>query len=93
MHNNKACGDSFITSELLKAIGKISVNLPECISHMFNYFATKGVPNDWNQLSLRSLFKKGDKNDCNNYRGLSIMGTMPKLFSCILNNLLTDFCV
>lgn len=48
MRNNKACGDSWITPDLLKVIGKVSPRVVECISDIFNYFARHGVPTDWN---------------------------------------------
>lgn len=53
---------------------------------MFNYFSKVGVPCDWNTMILKSLYKnKGDKMCTDSYRGISIMHTLPKLFSTVLN--------
>lgn len=43
-----------------------------------------GTPSAWNRLQLISLHKKGDTQDPDNYRGLSIMSILPKLYASIL---------
>lgn len=56
---------------------------------MFNYASKIGLPVSWNIMLLKSLYKnRGDKLDPNNYRGISISGTWPKLYSMILNDIL-----
>ena len=37
------------------------------------------------------LHKKGDINQVENYRGITLLSALGKLFSRILNNLLTDW--
>jgi hypothetical protein len=52
---------------------------------MFNYFGKLGLPTGWNTLLMKSLYKhKGQRDDPNSYRGISIMGALPKLFSTAL---------
>ena len=47
---------------------------------------TLGVTASWNVLRMSSLYKgKGDVSDPNKYRGLSVMTTLPKVYSVILN--------
>jgi hypothetical protein len=47
---------------------------------------TRGCPvSEWNTLTITSLFKKGDKSVPDNYRGLAVMGIMPKLFATMVN--------
>ena len=48
------------------------------------------MPDGWNTLAVTSLFKKGDVNNPNNYRGLSVMHVFAKLFSVCLNNKLSN---
>jgi hypothetical protein len=37
------------------------------------------------------VFKKGDVNDANNYRGISLVSCFGKLFTSILNNRIIDW--
>lgn len=52
--------------------------------HLFNMVRHRGTPQAWNSITLLSLFKKGDPSLAENYRGLSIMGVLPKLYATIL---------
>lgn len=44
----------------------------------------KGLPTCWNELSICSLFKGGNRLDASNYRGLSIMNVFAKLYATII---------
>ena len=44
------------------------------------------VPQDWRDAILVSLYKKGLKSDCSNFRGKSLLSIVGKLFSRILLN-------
>lgn len=84
LRNNKASGESFISNELLKCID--SPHYMVFIAKMFNYFGKVGLPPDWNILTLKSIYKnRGEKNNADNYRGISVMGALPKLYSTVLN--------
>lgn len=84
LKNGKAAGTSFVTAELLKAT--MCKGLVESLRMLFNYVGWTDVPTDWNTLKLSSLFKnKGSVMDPNMYRGLSVMSTIPKLYSILLN--------
>ena len=45
-----------------------------------------GYPLIWTSAKLRMLFKKGLRTDCNNYRGISIMNAVAKIYDYVLNN-------
>ena len=45
-----------------------------------------GYPLIWTTAKLRMLFKKGLLTDCNNYRGISIMNAVAKIYDYVLNN-------
>jgi hypothetical protein len=48
---------------------------------MFNeILAGEDVPREWNSACICSIYKKGNKNNCNNYRGISIINSIGRLF-------------
>ena len=42
------------------------------------------LPEKWKEAIILSIYKKGDKTVCNNYRGISLLSTMYKMLSNIL---------
>ncbi len=81
LRNCRALGDSWVSAELLKVM---SPSFSSVLALVFNQVRRVGPPSGWNHLCLLSLFKKGDSQDPNNYRGLAIMSALPKLFATIM---------
>ena len=48
------------------------------------------VPPQWRQGLIVNLFKKGDKEDPGNYRGITLLSFVGKVFCKIFNNRLVD---
>ena len=44
------------------------------------------VPQDWKDANIVSLFKKGDRKDCGNYRGISLLSIAGKIMARIILN-------
>jgi hypothetical protein len=42
------------------------------------------LPDQWKKSIIVPIHKKGDKTDCNNYRGISLLSTSYKILSNIL---------
>jgi len=42
------------------------------------------LPEDWKESIILHIHKKGDKTDCNNYRGISLLPNTYKILSNIL---------
>ena len=60
---------------------------------IFNFvFLCTCYPFTWCSNKLITLFKKGNKLDCNNYRGISIMNTLAKIYDMLLMNRLSRWC-
>lgn len=48
------------------------------------------IVRDWNEAHMISIFLKGDKEKCQNYRGIAVILTMAKLYGRILKVKLKD---
>lgn len=45
---------------------------------------TKTLPSDFRDANIITIFKKGDRENCNNYRGISLLSVASKIFARIL---------
>ena len=60
---------------------------------MFNAVLNSGhFPEKWTEGIIIPLHKKGDKSDVNNYRGITLLSCLSKLFTSVVNNRLETFC-
>jgi len=89
LKNNKACGTDNIYAELIK-------NAPEEMFHLitnfFNLILNTGdVPEIWTHGIIAPIHKKGARSDPNNYRGITLLCVMGKLFTAVLNSRITSF--
>ena len=86
--NNRAPGVDEISAEMLKH-GKETV--AEQLAGLFNMiWQDLEVPEDWKKGMILKLPKKGSLNDCNNWRGITLLSTPGKVFSRVLLNRLQD---
>jgi hypothetical protein len=82
LKSHKSPGTDQIPAELIKAGGRtISCNIHKLIISIWN---KEGLPEEWKETITVPIYKKGDKTDCNNYRGMSLLPTTYKIFSNIL---------
>ncbi len=62
------------------------------LSKLFNASLNKGYfPDSWGEGHIVPIHKKGNIDIVNNYRGITLLSTVGKLFTRILNNRLTDW--
>lgn len=59
------------------------------IAQLLNLAFSTKCPEYWKQSRLIALHKKGDTMDCENYRGISIMNSLCKIYDYVLCNRLT----
>ena len=86
----KSSGVDGILNEMLK-IG-IHKLLPS-LHKLFNIILTSGTfPTTWGSNTLSPLHKTGDRNACDNYRGIAVGSNLSKLFCSILHNRISIFC-
>ena len=61
------------------------------INLFFSIWNREDLPEEWKESIIVPIHKKGDKTDCNNYRGISILPTTYKIVSNILLSRLTPY--
>lgn len=80
--NRKTSGKDEINLELIKyASDRVKTRMCD----IFNIcWYTLKIPQDWNTAIVKPIFKKGNRKDLNNYRGICLLNTSYKLFSKII---------
>ena len=83
LKNSKSPGPDGIPNEFYKFSADVIVPI---LVELFNFILESGVfPSEWTSAVIIPLFKKGDRRDANNYRGISLLNTLGKIFTSILN--------
>ena len=86
---NKPLGPSNIPAWALK--DSISV-IAEPLCFLINAFLNEGkFPSDLKQAHVRPIFKKGDTEDPNNYRPISITAASSKVFGKVIREQITNY--
>ena len=89
LKNNKASSFDRISNEILKCSGKICKNT---FLHLFNSIGKNCFyPTPWKKDILHPIHKSNEKDDPNNFRGISIASCFGKLYIKILKNRLQSF--
>jgi hypothetical protein len=71
-------GSDQIPAKLFQAGGEIlRSEIHKLIHSVFN---KEELPDQWKEFIIVPIYKKGDKIDCSNYRGLSLLLTLYKMF-------------
>ena len=90
LKNDKAAGFDSILNEMLKNSPPVVLNL---IHRFINLCLLKSlVPQSWCMELITPIFKDGDLNDPNNYRGICISSSFLKIICTLLNNRIQSYC-
>ena len=82
LKSHKSPGIDQIPAELIKAGGRtICFEIHKLITSIWK---KEKLPEEWKELNILPIHKKGDKTDCNNYRGITLLPTTYKILSNIL---------
>ena len=66
--------------------------IAEPLANIFNLSLRTAIfPDDWKLAKISPIFKDGTKNDCGNYRPISVISTVAKLFEGIVYHQLRSF--
>jgi len=78
-----------ISAELIKAgCRTIHSEIHKVINSIWN---NEELPEEWKGSVIVPIYKNGDKTDCSNYRGISLLSAMYKILSDILLSRLTPY--
>jgi len=80
----KSPGTDNINAEPLQVAGtQMTQRIQELI---LNIWRTEKMPNEWNKSIICPIYKKGEKSECSNYRGISLLNTVYKILATVINN-------
>ena len=89
LKTNKSGGPDGLINEFF--IHGKNVLLP-VLCNLFNKIFESGIfPEEWSDGYIIPLHKKGSMSDVENYRGITLLSCLGKLFTRLLNNRLTDW--
>ena len=89
LKNNKSGGPDRLLNEFFSCGIDI---LPQYLHKLFNVLFDKGYfPASWAEGHIIPIHKKGSMDLPENYRGITLLSTLGKLFTKILNSRLTDW--
>ena len=85
----KGAGPDNISNEMLRAASPFIVNF---LLHLFQYLFINGrFPLEWTKSTVIPIHKKGNIDNCDNYRPISLTSLLSKIYTGILNSRLEDF--
>lgn len=89
LKNGKSGGPDNFLNEFFKYGCEIDM-FATVLCTLFNKFFDSGYfPETWSEGYVVPLHKKGDVNNTNNYRGITLLSALGKLFTKVLNDRLT----
>ena len=99
LKSNKGAGPDNIPSKLIKDSAAV---ITPYLSYIFNRSLSEGkFPNDWKNARICPIFKSGERDECANYRPISILSVISKIFEKLVfeqlsrylttNKILTDY--
>ena len=91
LNNSKSSGPDNFINDFFK-YGCFNDTFSKVLCTLFNkLFDTGHFPEKWSEGYIVPLHKKGDINVASNYRGITLLSTLGKLFTKILNDRLSSW--
>ena len=84
LKEGKAAGFDGISAEEMKATGEIGIDVIHKLCRQI--WESEQIPNDWGKAVIVPIFKMKDKLDCANYRGISLLSLVGKVFCSIIHS-------
>ena len=90
LKNGKAAGADHIENTWIKATQNIM--MPTYVTYFNIIYSTATIPSEWAKGIIKPIYKgKGDSNEPDNYRPITILSCLGKLFTCILNTRINTY--
>jgi len=90
LKKGKACGEDEVVNELFMYGGDVALYaLWKMVNVMWR---NEFIPDDWGRAVVTPLFKEGDDRDPFNYRGISLMSIIGKIYESILSMRMMEWC-
>lgn len=89
LKNGKAAGEDGIPVELIKYGGRPMIKLLHNI--IVKVWDLEIMPKEWKEAVIIPIYKKGDKLECSNYRGISLLNCTYKILSTVILNRLREY--
>ena len=87
LKSEKAAGEDEIRPEMLKALNRGVRWLTRVCQVAWKFGKT---PNDWQTRVIIPIYKKGDRKECTNYRGISLLSLPGKVYVKCLKKMLKN---
>ena len=91
LKNGKASGSSGILPEMVKVAAEEEEFLEFFLLLVHQVWEERRVPQEWVDVTLIPIPKKGNLSDCNNWRGISLLDVAGKIVARILQERLQMF--
>ena len=89
LKTSKSCGQDKIPSTLLKDSCEISAYY---LTFIYNCSLATGIfPDDWKVARISPIYKSGDKQECGNYRPISVLSVAAKVFEKLMSDQLNGY--
>jgi hypothetical protein len=88
LKNNKSPGTDGLTAELFKYGGQRLLDYTHKLIE--EIWKKEQIPTEWKQAIICPIHKKGDKSECKNYRGISLLNIAYKIMATHIKNKLIE---
>ena len=89
LKGNRAPGDDGIPAEVYKVLPDNVITL---LRKIYNHvYTTRDYPQNWSRGLICPIYKASSRTDPSNYRGISLLNCIGKIFTAILNNRLSKW--
>ena len=78
LSGHKSLATDQIPAELIKAEGRTARS--EIYKFINSIWNKEELPEQWKESITVPIYKKGDRTECNNYRGVSLLSTTYKFY-------------
>ena len=85
----KSCSDTGLMTKLMK---KVAEGIAPSVTNLYNRcIENSDWPAIWKRGELTSIFKKGDKHNVENYRPITTLSIIDKVFESLLSKQITHY--